>query len=137
MDDRDRRYDPELEVPAEPAREGLERQHELSTEQKAATEHQAEQPSQDPGAAVPAVDPASLAKSATSYQITNGPKPAAKPAAATPPATEPIAEKDMVQKAKDIIAKTKDDPYNQKHAISKLSAEVLARNDNLTIKVGD
>ncbi len=136
MDDRDRRPELESEAPLERSKQGLERAHELSTEQKTGTE-QPEQPSVDPASAAPVVDPASLAKAAATYQIAGRAKPAPQTTAAKPAAAEPIAEKEMVEKAKAIIAKTKDDPYNQKHQISKLSAEVLARNDNLTIKVGD
>ena len=46
-------------------------------------------------------------------------------------------EKEWIDKAKAIVAKTQDDPYAQKNAMSKVKAEYIQKRFNKTVKVDD
>lgn len=48
-----------------------------------------------------------------------------------------LIEKEWVDRAKAIVAKTQDDPYHQKKAISKVKAEYIQKRFNKTIKADD
>lgn len=54
-----------------------------------------------------------------------------------PAADVDLIEKAWVQKAKDIVSKTQDDPYHQKSQISKVKAEYIAKRFNKTVKTED
>lgn len=48
-----------------------------------------------------------------------------------------LIEKEWVERAKHIVATTQDDPYKQKHEISKAKADYIQKRFNKTIKVDD
>ncbi len=48
-----------------------------------------------------------------------------------------LIEKEWIVKAKDIVAKTQDDPYHQKSEISKVKAEYIQKRFNKTLKTDD
>jgi len=48
-----------------------------------------------------------------------------------------LIEKEWVEKAKDIVAQTQDDPYHQKKEISKVKAEYIHKRFNKTVKTDD
>ena len=48
-----------------------------------------------------------------------------------------LIEKEWIVKAKDIVAKTQDDPYHQKKEISKVKAEYIQKRFNKTLKTDD
>jgi hypothetical protein len=48
-----------------------------------------------------------------------------------------LIEKEWITKAKDIVAKTQDDPYHQKKEISKVKAEYIQKRFNKTLKTDE
>jgi hypothetical protein len=48
-----------------------------------------------------------------------------------------LIEKEWVQKAKQIVSQTHDDPYKQKNQISRVKADYIQKRFNKTIKVDD
>lgn len=48
-----------------------------------------------------------------------------------------LIEKEWIVKAKDIVAKTQDDPYHQKKEISKVKAEYIQKRFNKTLKTDE
>lgn len=48
-----------------------------------------------------------------------------------------LIEKEWVDKAKNIVAKTQDDPFNQKNEISKVKAQYIQKRFNKSIKADD
>ena len=75
--------------------------------------------------AIPAATTASTTQSA---QDTN------KPSASVAASDNDRIEKEWIDKAKDIVAKNQDDPFEQKEAMSKVKAEYIQKRFNKTIK---
>lgn len=129
---------PQFEVPLPPA--GGETSQDQGMERPAP--HETQRPSPQPKqTTVPPVEPP---------VIPAAPPPAA-PVADDDGTTQPVSaatrdlhaeetdliEKEWVDRAKQIVATTQDDPYKQKNEISKAKADYIQKRFNKTIKVDD
>lgn len=59
------------------------------------------------------------------------------PTAHLPAANSNLIEKEWVDKAKEVVAKTKNDPYSQKKAVSDIKADYIQKRFNKSIKTDD
>ena len=97
----------------------------------------------DPTGTSPAPDPkVAIVKPLTNLPSLPAPQSAVKPVAVPAGDTNPISasdedviEKEWVEKAKKIVAQTKDDPYAQEKEVSKLQADYLKKRYGREIKV--
>jgi len=75
-----------------------------------------------------------LAIPTSTVVTTNQPSATPVQQAATAASDNDRIEKEWIDKAKDIISKTQDDPFEQKEAMSKVKAEYIQKRFNKTIK---
>jgi len=79
-----------------------------------------------------AVDPAVLAQPAASVPVVSDDAKVVQ-SSGTPAKEADRIEKEWVTKAKDIVAKTQDDPHAQKEAVSKVKAEYIQKRFNKVV----
>lgn len=126
-----------FEMPQPPAPEGEESHREQGQEAPAARPESAgNQPARPALPAVPDDIPAADQSAAAA-------PPQDKPVSAptddsSPPAKESDhIEKQWIDKAKNVVARTQDDPYMQKHEMSKVKAEYIQKRFNKQIKTDE
>ncbi len=134
MDDQGRDHQPEFEIPG--VERGAEARQERGIEAKPAQETAQELPKEG-AAPPPKVDPGSLAQPAAAV-LPGQPAPAAPTAQTTSVTKTPtVDQKQWVNKAKTVIAKTKTDPHAQAGAISEVKADYIQANFNKQVKVSE
>lgn len=85
-------------------------------------------------AVTPVVDPASLAQPAAAIPVADNVVASPAQATGTPAKDGDRIEKEWIDRAKDIVAKTLDDPHAQKEAVSKAKAEYIQKRFNKAIR---
>jgi hypothetical protein len=127
---------PNFELPAEPTNPELQTGKEQAVEAPPARQERVGEPERAP--ALPAM-PDDI-PSADQPVITTPPQDAPPPAAVGPKAvaadTDNI-EREWVDKVKDVVARTQEDPHLQKEQMSRVKAEYIQKRFNKTIKTDE
>ncbi len=131
---------PSFELPPQP--ENLEEVNEVAAEQLT---HTPEQTGNQAGTAAPPLQAPPAQPDPTPLQQVQAPNQPTNIVVQSAPATDDglearnvdLIEKEWVDKAKNIVAKTQDDPFVQKNEISKVKAEYIQKRFNKTIKADE
>lgn len=127
---------PQFEFVLPPA--GTEKASEQSLERPVYQETQKRAPQAQPTINQPVSDAIAPALPvADDTAVASGPLAPASPTAHLIAEDTDLIEKEWVERAKHIVASTKDDPFKQKNEISKAKADYVKKRFNKTIKVDD
>lgn len=135
MDNQNSQPQPNFEVPAQPG------QVESAPNQAPETIANQELPSPSappPVNPVVVADPTTIAQPASDTTVTSEPpQQTSQKTSALPAEDSDLIEKEWVEKAKNIVEKTKNDPYLQNSELSKVKADYVATRFNKQIKTSE